>query len=861
MGIRAFFRRHWNRLTDKIYQRLDEDADKIDDSLNTHYPLSTRFFRRLGLTPQTVLQEARVGSHYLVDKTKDLLNGVRNAGNGFLDVVATFIPFLPNRTSIWWAMGHKTLRKDFTRAAVRDGFFVILGTTLFKWPEIVYQYFIRKKEEREEPFGMGFYPLFLLNMALIYKFIKLRRMVSEFKHFLIEDILDTAVVNDKTSKLMVKHLLTDDVKRLSKKSIANVLDPRPKAIKELIRTKIFATLESTIKDYFMLAVLAFNQTVIGSKFIAVSGWFVRARILGKDLGTTQLAATGLSNVHMRRIQGHRNFQFMGEGIAYLGLDELGRAVFFLMTGLNNSSLFNFPINVGLSCLAYKISILSTYMKKMEIRETDWNQEGLNLDTFYRPITIDPVLNWSASRIKRRFQNNADIDVNDGDVKSKKEDQSAKAQLKEKEMQFWDKLMKKRLSKAEREFLQLHAENLIFFLSAFKQSRATGGEYCIKFLALLFPKPIQDIMKVGLDELSDDRIDSMITFLLINKKNNLSLDGKMKKNDTWVDVKDKRLKPKNTQPPYPIYEDELEEIELFDITPKEIAAIHDAVAKTLECHNSGIIDIRAISEHDHPEEVFHAEVQHQYDSITDVETEARDTISPIQSTKDILIETFSMPVRQFLHNYRIAREAGVSRTRFIVNGVSEGVSAMSHQIDNNIPGGKTTLKVAGMASSVVGGPVTTVIGITAVVAHTVADNAPSIQAGAAMMGNLMDGLNSAKEENKDRNEQKENKESDSIEGVGLGLVQPTETRAAIAPTIALMAPIVQETSTTTALEEAEIEPGAEKSGILPKTANPEGTAAPYVHQFRDYIYETASSYWGKVWRTAPPLEKETLKKLN
>ncbi len=735
-GVRSFFRRGLNWTTDTVSKKLVNVADRADSHLNANYPLTAKILGKVGLSSRNVLTETRNGVDYLVDTTKD---GLRNTVEGFSAITATF---LPTRTSVWAAITHRHLRTDFFRAVGRDGIFVgaaTFGTLLLNrlqdYSALAYQYFMGKREERENPYAYdkGFYFFALLNLYMMYKFVQLTNIGSflaqRTRNYLAEGTLDSIVINDRASKLPMRPQLTDNLKKLSEERSVVIFDPRPKAIRQIIRIKFFSSLEALVKNVVVGSLLFFNQMLIGSKFIAIVGWLIRARIMGKELDTSQLASLNISDTHLRRLKGHTNWRSFGSGGAQLGLYELIQTVFYNYTGLNNPL-----INFGIANLVYNFSMVAAHLQRLNLKEEYWNKEGVNLNRFYGPLLLDPILNWGAAKLEKKLKKSEDVNVKKVDngeknEQSEKEEASYKVLKDQKENEFWENLSKIKLSPAARAVVQINAENLIFLLSTFKQSRASGVDYLVKFVALLFPQHVHNIVMVGLKELTDDRIHKLTQFLLCHQKSPLSkVDGpKDDEQYVFITVPSQRLTAV----------DEFDRKEVFDVT-EDISRIDRGVAETLKCYKSGILDVDEVDEH--PNSILTALVEEHYGPLTD-EREARIEVPP--SSVGAMCERVSIPVQQFLFNLQTARREGFSTPRILADTITNGAHALREGIENNVPGGVPTVQAFSMVPVVLGGGVGATIGLAAAAASTIAGNASSIETGVNLFRNVAEGIASVR----------------------------------------------------------------------------------------------------------------------
>ena len=660
------------------------------------------------------------------------------------DVIATFLPSRENMLPLTFrAIGSGNLSGVFFRAAGLNTIFIMAGTVSLKGPEMAYRYLMDlrspKGEEQNESIHKLYYSLLLMNLLIAYKFrkniaintLKLSKFIAaKSLAFLYEDTLNNTLINEHAMRSEVRPPLSSEshiqLKELCDQKRLLSIDPRPAALKNLIRFKIFSSMEATGKDLLVLALLLFNQFFIGSRLLTVSGWLLRARILGKDLGISQLAALGISNQHLQNIQGHRNFRFLGEGIAYFGAYDVVQRIFNHYLELNNPLL-----NIAISSLVYKFGIVSNYMKVLTMREEDYKEEGMNFSSMYRPQFINPAIDRIAlrieGRIRRRDEERAEtpaIEKIYKEVKATEKNEkniveavqgqpSGEEQKKNAETEWWNRLFKRLLSPAERDILQIHAPNLIFLLSTIRYKRSISPEKLENFLGLIFPKRVLEILLSISNEMTDERIDNMIRFLLIHQKSEF---------EDWIFYHSQEQKPS--------LEALLEGVMTSELPYNKIDVkeIHRTTAKLMECWDKSIINIEKVDEQENPDEVLNALVSKQYETLED-EDEIRTVASPIQTTREMVLEYIRRPAIQFLYNLSTARSNGTNTLQFLAEGTAESVSSLKRNIEAHVPGGTTTLKVAALASPIVmGGPVGVGLGLSAAAVSTVAEHADEIGTG-------------------------------------------------------------------------------------------------------------------------------------
>lgn len=818
----------------KISALIKKIADKVEPNFSKDHPIAARVLKFVGFTAETVSSATEDVLGYFVEKGKDLGGGLKDVIIGAWTVTSTFLP-INSATSLRPAMPKvlrvirdKTLREHFVRTQKRNLTFAIGYLALLQWPLIYKKMFAREiinNPEENEPINSWFDTRFWMrlaingsllasNLVMLFRIVGAKRLLSKIAEHFHDDTLDSMVISEKASGLadnkVFEELRKMQVNENQEDALelnlsAASIDKIKTSIKKIINTKIFTFTELLLKDKTMAALLAFNANVIESKFIAGSGWLIRARIMGKDLAATRLLSAGISNAHVRRIQGHRNFRYIGEGAVYLAMQEYGSLYFYRLLGsigLTNIPLLSAPANIAIFSLFYNLGMVAANTEEIELREFDWNEEGVNLRDVYKPVFFDPVINrmvgWaerklgvsnqaemnpidtnknsgpisdfidladtkeftealaiseeqylcetpSGKTIKNNFLqqirnqgslklqqylhylnvarsdgtgciqlvtngvvnsakgmtntlnstipggtktvevaaaagavvfgtpamivggtvfaahkiakhgdvikttaaaasnviNNlnatstasgentlneasasstsvASLAVGDSksnaekvvtitvstpttpvpvpplsniqagstqatalDIKLAKETTAKvpkKEQVNKEEKQFWQNLMKKRLSKPERAYLQIHAPNLIFFLTTFQLLRKKGSANYLTFLSYVFPPRMKGIVQMYLREFTDYRIKKMIAFLFINQNSYLSKQKQPKaesaEEDSYVHitadtVQDNPDKTKKSAKATALNEEMDEDIERMDITPEEI----------------------------------------------------------------------------------------------------------------------------------------------------------------------------------------------------------------------------------------------------------------------------------------------------
>jgi len=759
--IRANLTRKWNQLKNKVRERLDRTAENLDASLNDRYPITTRFLTKIGITSQNILYETEEGIHYLNEKASSALSTTRQAfidtARGFVDVASTFLPSTSSLIpSTLKAIFTGNLGQNFVRAVSLNGIMIGLGTFFLKWPELAYQYLLRKEAEREEPYGKGFYVLAIMNLYVGYKLSQM--LAFKLSSVFYEDALNNTIINEYAANSEVRPILKKETQaqlaKLCEPSSLLAVDPRPKAIKNLIRSKIFSSTEATLKDLFVIGALLFNHWFIGSRVIEVGGWIGRAWILGKDLGTSQLISTGMANVHVNRIKGHRNFNFLGKGIAHFGLYEVIQRYYNHFLGVNNVFL-----NLVIASLVYKFSIVSNYMTKIKLQEADYTHEGSNLDLYIQHVLVDPVLNWTGEKLQKRINRKSEAGpklvqekpvenkavanevkalVEGVDVKTRVDTKVGKEQaLKQKEEFWWNNLMKMKLTPAERVLLQIHAANLIYLFSTIKQKRSQKGQQLVIFLASFFPRQIKDVLKSIFEEITDERIDNVIRFLLIHIKSEFE--------EEWVSIQ----KEKKTSMEHR-HDENLEDL-VMPFSKEKIDEIHHKVAKSLKCWDAGIIIPSELDEQEDSDQLLKAVVANQYhlmeDSDSDDEDVVRTKVSAAQSAVEVFNERVFFAFKQVYHDL-VTAETSADALKVLSTRAANGAASLREGIEANVPGGTRALKMMAVAGPIVGGPVVSALALSAVAAATVADQADTIKAGAKVINALDFGAESRSTEPSD-----------------------------------------------------------------------------------------------------------------
>lgn len=729
--MRALLRRRWNSFTEASNNQLDSAAQRIDTYLEGSYPVTSVILRKIGINSQSVLKESKEELDFAASKSGTILiAAISDTLGGFWDVIGTVLPSRQNLIPLTFkAIWTDNLRGVFFRGMGLNVLFIGMSTILVRSSDALFRAMLNKFiEEREENSDIRMYydVLLVSNIIMLYQsrgiIIKIgKKLANKYLDYFYEDTLNNTIINEHALKSEIRPPLSSDsdiqLNALCDQKRLLSIDPRPAALKNLIRIKIFNSMEATSKDLIVLSILLFNYLFIGSRVITVGGWLLRARILGKDLGITQLLAMGISNQHLENILGHRNFRFLGEGIAYFGAYDIVQRIFNDRLGMNDP-LFNLTI----ASLVYKFCIVSNYMKVLNLRESDCKEKGLNLSSHYRPFLIDPALNKIAARIESRIRRREEERPEPpAIVKLSEEINASKENMKGMEAAWWEGLFKKQLSHAERGILQVHATNLIFVLSTIRYKRTISKEMLENFLGLIFPKRFLEIIMSICNEITDDRIDNLIRFLMLHQKAEF---------DDWISY--------HSQDKKPSAEALLEGLMISELPYNKIdvSEIHKEIAKRMACWDKTIIDIDKVDEEVNPDDVLNAHVSAQYETVADEDT-IRELVSPIQTIPDKLIESIRRPVVQFLYNLDTARSNGTNTLQFLADSTAESASSLKQKVEDHVPGGTTTLKVAALASPIVmGGAIGVGLGLSAAAVSTVGEYADEIGTGVRVGANVV-----------------------------------------------------------------------------------------------------------------------------
>jgi len=544
----------YNNISGKIIYLTNSVATNLDANLQKSRPVVAQMLNKFGITPRTAINEVQALFGFLAEKGKDLVGAATDLGLGFWEVTATFLPLKsynslkPGMPKILSSIRVPELSKDFKRGVSRNLFFLLYNVALYSpvlassYLTALYKRFLSNSNGENQinnSYGNAFYFLAAFNLLMIYKFLGYGRLLSKYKAFLYEDTLNSIVINEKASRLVTTSIFDSLIKEDSNKGTQSLFfDPRPESLKKIIGAKIFASTEALINDTLMLGLLAFNDMVIGSRFITGAGLAIRSYIMGKDLGTSRLATTGLSGERQKRIKKNRHGRFTGQGAAFFSAGYLSQSLFYSKLGLT-ASIFALPVNWAIASLLYKFFMVSSYAIEIEARDADWDErKGISFTEIFQPIFFDPLIERYLNRIERKLKAGSKLIKSDKEQKERVEitkvdthisantndekslvvvsvENNAK-QVTEQESLFWNNLMKNELIEAETAFLKIHATNLIFLLSIFQQSRASGGQYFVSLLSLVFPRRIQEIIKICLKELTDNRIEQMIKFLVMHE---------------------------------------------------------------------------------------------------------------------------------------------------------------------------------------------------------------------------------------------------------------------------------------------------------------------------------------------------------
>ena len=223
-------------------------------------------------------------------------------------------------------------------------------------------------------------------MALAVMLI--RDPISKYVRYLIvDDIFEGMVFSDGASKSTICPTFPPtflETMNTNSNGTSTKVPVDIQSIERIVSTKVFTSLEVLIKDGLMVAALAFNRAMFGSRLIEDMGWLIRAYIYGKDTATSQLSMLGVSNPHLRRLLGNQKCYSLGKGIVFFGLSEVASGLFYRATGLRDIPVITLPINIAISSLLYRIAVASAYMTRLGKAS---NSPGVVFADFYGPAIV------------------------------------------------------------------------------------------------------------------------------------------------------------------------------------------------------------------------------------------------------------------------------------------------------------------------------------------------------------------------------------------------------------------------------------------------------------------------------------------
>lgn len=435
--IRDFISSKWKSFKNKVSNRLNSIATpiaaKIDASFSANYPIPARFFNFFGITAEKVVGESGAVLGFVVEQGENLCGGLSDAVDGFWRVTSTVLP-IQSSTSLWpatpriiRAIWSEELREDFFRAAKRDIVFAVGSSALLQWQLKILnkmlnfignnsqqmEYNSQNNERLDNSYNIYFYikagAVVTFSCVVFHRYILPKGM-----NYFYEATLDGMVVSENAPKRADNKVLAElkekDVVKNEDDSLS-ILNIRllKEIAKKFIGLQIYTIAVPIVKDTCMGGVIWFNDKAIGSELIAYSAWAIKARILAKDLGTSRLLSAQMPDCYIKPIQGHRNWRYFGEGLAY----QLANVGFFKLfysilepVGFSNIPVLSFFTNLAIFNLFYKLAIISSNIQDFQLKEADWNEEGLNLSEIYKPVFFDPIMN----RIIRRYERKLGIDA-------------------------------------------------------------------------------------------------------------------------------------------------------------------------------------------------------------------------------------------------------------------------------------------------------------------------------------------------------------------------------------------------------------------------------------------------------------------
>lgn len=802
--VRGTSRRSWNAFKD-LFSRLvtDEVADWSDNTLKNNFPLTYEALRWCGITSRSLIYGLWNGVNYVAAKTLGrLLRSARDTAYGSWEVVASTPAFFS-------AIFNSGLRKNFLSAFGFNFVFGLVGTAFWKWPEWVYQYLWRSQNERNNPYGKGFYLLALFNVLIVGYYFK--KTFHLCVHFFRQNFLYNAIISDDLlrsgihaplNQVVVRRLAATHEEGAFKKFVKGLLAQvgiNPDVIKNLelsvkeinksIRTRIYDNTEITVKDGIMFGAFLINEYFIFSRALSVTIWLVRAYIVGKELGTNQLVVIGLSDDDIRRSQSNNHFHFLGAGATYSGFYELSFK-FFGITGLNNLLLK--PV---ISSLVYKFCIVSSHVKKVGLKDSDFVEEGVNFEKFYLPL-FNLGIDWCKAEIKKemsRERGERVVAIKTHDVRAKNPQLTITAPETKRVMETAQQAITSN-SKAETkpdavgigaqdkqgtpavkvEPSPKAAETKQTAEGAkIRSQKEENSEAGVTFWNKLDKKKLSEVEQTFLQIYATNLI-SVLTFIKENRgvksealikalasSYSTRLEGivgsllaeltderidkiinflyKNKKSelpDIWASVEEEKEK----NPEGEDEEDCGEYVERVVIRKEKISMQDREVAKTLQSYSAGTIDVDEVDKQNDPSPVLGALTEVHYVKDDETFADATNGVSSQQSSGDYIKESLSRPVQQLSFDLKNA-EGATGVVQVLGGRLSAGATAIKDTIVTYIPGGTTTLKAAAVVTGAVTGPVAATLAITATAASTVADYAPQIQMGAAVATGAARGISS------------------------------------------------------------------------------------------------------------------------
>lgn len=506
-------------LVESIAERyFKNETEKIQNEISQRHPLLHFVFKTIGVTPYALLEGF---FQYNVKVMRRFGNFTYHASSdviaGFVNTIAVFRP-----TRAQWvprvvlALKNEKLGVNVKKLVKVNGQLVLLGSLLLKWPNLILYYLNNDdseslKHEDSNSISYVAYALYCTNLLIIYS---CRGKVTTYIfNYLVNDILNNIIINDASAKTFCKRpMIVDNINLSEQNSLLSALPSLN--FNGLIRSRALTMFDATVKDLILLGGALVNTYLIDSKMIGLGIWLVRARIMGKDLGTSQLAAFNISKLDLQKIQHHRNFRFLGDGLAYYMVMESGTWILKLL-GLNN------PVsNFALTSLLYKLCIIGNYQRDIVVKKEDISEileaPNFNPGFLYDGINVEPLINWAltetvhyvsgsfkkADLLKKNFSNNEMV------KKSKVDDLKSKSE---------NALMKIYFSESQKMFLLLHSENIYRLVLAIRISKDIEASFIMRYLMDYLPETIQRLFKILGNEITDKQLQDFADFIKIIKK--------------------------------------------------------------------------------------------------------------------------------------------------------------------------------------------------------------------------------------------------------------------------------------------------------------------------------------------------------